>query len=102
MSWHRYREPKVSRPHSSKLAERLAKKIKEQLDIECDPTTFRRTYAGYWQKSNGAFVWTMYRKDMPFDIGSCDPASICVRKDYRLTITDDCSEICAEKINNIQ
>lgn len=44
--------------HKSSLAERLAAKIKKELNIECDATTFRRT-SGYWQKRSGAFLWTM-------------------------------------------
>ncbi len=59
MAWHRYREPKLSREHHSVLAEKLAKKIEKDIGLVCDPTTFRRTYAGYWQRSNGAWLWTM-------------------------------------------
>ena len=49
--------------HKSSLAERLAAKIKKELNIECDATTFRRT-SGYWQKRSGAFLWTMQTKGL--------------------------------------
>lgn len=96
MAWHRYTVPKLSREHSSLLAVRLAKKIKKELDIDCDPDTFRRTYVGYWQKSLGAWLWTMKVKGTGFEIGSCDPASECVKSKYHLSICEGGEEICAE------
>ena len=95
MSWHRYRAPVLSREHSSPLAIRLAKKIKRDLNIECDPETFRRTYAGYWQKGLGAYLWTMRTKSTFIDVGSGEPASECVKSKYILEITDY-GEICTK------
>ena len=54
--WRRNAIPVLSGQHYSKLAERLAKKIYKELGIECDPNTFRRTYAGYWQRSQGTWL----------------------------------------------
>ena len=93
----------LSKEHNSPLAEKLAKKIKEQIGFDLDPNTFRRTYVGYWQKSAGAFLWTMSFRNSPRVIGSCDPASLCVRKDHKLEATSDHwdAEISAEPIPEI-
>lgn len=45
--------------HASKMVRRLVDRIKEEFGIECDPNSFRRTYAGWWQKSDGAYSWTL-------------------------------------------
>ncbi len=96
MAWHRYRTPKLSRPHYSALAERLAKKIERDTGLVCDPSTFTRSYAGYWQKSSGAWLWSMQVKDIPHEIGSCDPASECVKSKYHLELLNSGDEIVAE------
>lgn len=73
----------------SRLAERLAKKIHEQLRIDCDTETFVRTYAGRNQKAAGAPLWLMRPKNNSIAmIGSTLPASYLVKKDVSL---------CAEK-----
>lgn len=66
------------------LAERLSKKIKRDIGIECVPCTFRRTYAGYWQKRAGAFVWEMNVKGFSYEIGSTQPASELVKRGCKL------------------
>ena len=105
-AWQRYCKnfgnPKLSREHTSPLAERLAKRIKNDLGIELDPKTFRRTYAGYWQRTSGAWAWTMCSTNPknPIEVGSSDPATVCVRKDHTLLISEDC-EISAEPIMEI-
>lgn len=71
----------------SVLAIRLAKKIEAELGIKCDPSTFRRTYAGYWQKASGAWVWAIRVSGTPFEIGSGDTATMCVNKKYKLCLT---------------
>ena len=81
--------------HSS-IAERLAAKIERELGLKCDPATFRRTYAGRWQKASGTWVWSISVVETHNDIGSCDPASECVKTIYQLTITQD-GCICAER-----
>lgn len=67
----------------SKLIERLCKKIKDEVGCDCDPASFRRTYAGYWQRSNGAWSWFMLTKG-GWDIGSSEPATKCVQKKYKI------------------
>lgn len=89
---------KLSRGHVSELSKRLARKIQKDTGLICDFTSFRRTYAGYSQKSLGAFVWTMLIKGTPFEIGSGDTATYCLKKTNRLVLTDDGSEIVAERI----
>ena len=79
----------------STIAERLATKIEHELSIKCDPSTFKRTYAGRWQKANGAWVWRICISGTHTDIGSCDTASDCIKTTRRLTITND-GCICAE------
>ena len=74
---------------SKKLAEKLADKIEKELGIICEPETFKRTYAGYWQKLSGAFVWTMKVLNSHNDIGSCTPASECIKRKYNLSITEN-------------
>ena len=78
------------------LSEKLAKKIERDIGIICDPETFRRTYAGYWQKSLGAFVWAMRIKGSPKELGSGYPASECVKSKYKLTLSCDGLEIYPE------
>lgn len=70
----------------SRLAERLAKKIYEQLKIDCDTETFVRTYAGRNQKTAGAPLWLMRPKNNNVVmIGSTLPASYLVKKNVPLS-----------------
>ena len=66
------------------IAERLSSKIKQDIGIECVPCTFRRTYAGYWQRRQGAFVWEMDVKGFSYEIGSTQPASELVKRGCKL------------------
>ena len=66
------------------IAERLSKKIERDIGIECVPCTFKRTYAGYWQKRAGAFVWEMNVKGFSYEIGSTQSASELLRRGYKL------------------
>ena len=80
----------------SKQVLRLVRKIKQDIGIECDPYTFRRTYAGYWQKSNGAFVWIICANDVTsLFIGSADTLTECIRKNRRLEFDCEHNEIFA-------
>lgn len=79
----------------SDLTLKLCKKIQEDIGIICDPETFRRTYAGCWMRSNGAWVWEMEIEGSHRSVGSIEPASELVKKKYRLTIDRD-NEIFAE------
>ena len=82
---HRYRGPKLSSPHSSALSIKLAKKIEKDTGIPCDPSTFLRTYAGYWQKRSGGFLWVMQRTDRAGEIGGYDSATDCASNKYKLS-----------------
>lgn len=76
------------------VVERLVDKMKRELGVICDPKSFHRTYAGYWQRRAGAYVWTMKITGSDLEIGSCDPASLCVKKEYTLFLKN--GEIFAE------
>ena len=39
--------------------ERLAQRLKNDLGLDVDVSSFKRTYASKWMKSDGAFVWTV-------------------------------------------
>lgn len=79
----------------SELSKRLAKKIEMELNILCDPDTFRRSYAGFWMKTQGAFVWEMDGVHGG-TIGSMYPASELVKKSVKLIYDQKESEIFPE------
>lgn len=79
----------------SKLAEKLARKIDKEIGIKCNPETFRRTYAGYWMKTQGAFVWEMESVEGG-TIGSMYPASELVKASVHLTYDEQECEIWAD------
>ena len=68
----------------SSLAYRLAAKIERDLGIRCLPDTFRRTYAGYWMKTQGAFAWEMDCVGGG-TVGSMWPASVLLKAGKPLT-----------------
>lgn len=72
----------------SRLSEKLSEKILQDTGVRTDPGTFRRTYAGYWQKAAGEFLWTMKAKDGSIMVGSCDRASDCIKSGARLFACD--------------
>ena len=80
----------------SKLILRLCKKIKDEIGFDCDPYTFRRTYAGYWQRGNGAWSWFIMTKKSKITLGSSDPVTKCVNGKYRLVKLETSTEIVAE------
>lgn len=47
----------------SKNLVKLEKRLKEDLNIEVDISTFRRMYPGHWQRSEGAVSWIIKVKD---------------------------------------
>ncbi len=74
----------------SVLALRLCKKIENELNIECDPRTFHRTYAGPRQRSHGAWSWMMYLKDGSSNsIGCSEPAAECIKKEWGMSLDND-------------
>lgn len=96
MALRKWKDPKnrLSFPHRSALAERLAKKIERDTGIACDPNTFARIYAGYLMRSEGTWCWSMYTKDSRIQIGSAEPASECVKSKYKLVMSG--TEVFAE------
>lgn len=44
--------------------------VKEKFNIDLDEESFRRTYAGHWQRSHGAWSWVMYKKKSVKSYGS--------------------------------
>ncbi|MDO5835660.1 MAG: hypothetical protein Q4P17_04055 [Methanobacterium sp.] len=73
--------------------QRLKKKLKKELNIEIDETSFKRTYAGFHMKQNGDWVWSVNTTgDSPKLIGSGIPVRDLIRKQYLLKI-DEYNEI---------
>lgn len=66
--------------------QRVCELIKDKFDIEMIPSSFRRTRAGYWQRSYGAFSWAMSQKDSNVDIGSCSSLTDILKEPNKLTI----------------
>lgn len=64
----------------SKLAVKLAERIKKEVGIEIYPEIFR-TRAGHWQRSAGAWKWFMRSEKGGFGItvGSGDRATECLK-----------------------
>ena len=48
----------------------IAKLVKVKFDIDLDVNSFKRTYAGYWQRSSGAWSWYMFIQGGTFEVGS--------------------------------
>jgi hypothetical protein len=68
-----------------RIFERLRIRLNRDLQMDLpEDVEFRRTYAGHWQRSAGAFNWIVYHSCM---IGSCYPARDLL-KSKRL-ISDD-------------
>lgn len=76
------------------LAVKLAEKIQKDCGIMCNPSKFKRTYAGKNMKSAGAFVWTIG------NIGSTEAASELVKSKFKLSCfcSDGEVEIFGEKV----
>lgn len=48
--------------------ERLAIRLNKELDLDCD--NFKRVYAGYWQRAQGAWSWGARIKGKLISVGS--------------------------------
>lgn len=56
-----------------KQFEKLRLKLNKELDLKIpEHAVFKRTYAGYWQLSSGAWKWFCNYPESPYDIGSSD------------------------------
>ena len=72
-----------------KIVERLAKKIKEDLDVEVDPETFISIRPRKWHKRMGAWSWSMkVRNTNVCQVGSIYTATECTRRDVKLFRAD--------------
>lgn len=60
--------------------EKLAKRIEEELNIEVNISSLHRTYANYWLRCAGAFVWEGNVLGYPtLRIGSCESATTLLK-----------------------
>lgn len=66
--------------------ERLVKRIYKDLHIECDGSTFRRTYRGYWEKRAGTWAWEMRTIDHEKGVGSIDTVTEILRSKSKLVL----------------
>ena len=65
---------------SARISERLIARLIREGFIRADAEVkFRRLYPGHWQRSSGAWVWTV--EGHCVDVGSCSTASECLRCD---------------------
>ncbi|MCF0203866.1 MAG: hypothetical protein HUK12_00935 [Muribaculaceae bacterium] len=64
--------------------ERLAKRLKDELGFEIDPTTWHTTRAGMWQRSSGACSSYARLKDSPVTLLFYGPIHEYLRKDVYL------------------
>lgn len=67
--------------------ERLAQRLKKDLGLDVDVSSFKRTYASKWMKLDGAFVWTVNLKSNRIkNVGSCQTATQLVNSKAPLTM----------------
>ena len=71
---------------ASKNVKALAERIKSEFGFEVNTESFERTYAGHWQRSAGAYSWTMKAAGGLTTIGGCEPVSKYVAKRNLLEI----------------
>jgi len=64
--------------------ERLAKRLKDELGFEIDPTTWHTTHAGMWQRSAGACSSYVRLKDSLVTLLFYGPIHEYLRKDVYL------------------
>jgi hypothetical protein len=60
-----------------KSVERLVNRLRAEGWIIPDDWKFQRLYPGYWQRSAGAWSWTI--TGTMCDIGSCDSVARCLK-----------------------
>lgn len=73
----------------SKLIERLAKKIKNDLNIDVDPETFISIRPKKWYKLMGTWSWSMNVRSSDIrHVGSIYTATECTRKNVKLFRVD--------------
>jgi hypothetical protein len=72
-----------------KTFDKLAIKIEKEFGFKL--TNFKRLYPGYWQRSNGAWVWCAYFINSILEVGSIYPATkiIKAKELSKLSINND-------------
>lgn len=84
----------------SKNAKKLIEKLNRLFDLKIpENAVIQRTYAGYWQKSNGAWIWHFYLEGYPkcWDIGSSfTTVDILKAKELSLSVGSGGSDINVE------
>lgn len=74
--------------------EKLAKRIREDLGIDIEIHSLHRTYAGYWQREAGAFVWEGCVYGYPLlRIGSCESATTLLKAEKIGIVREHFNEI---------
>ena len=69
--------------------ERLVKRIEKDLNIKCDPATFRKISRGYWQKRAGQMAWEMRTVDYKKTLCSIDTVTEILRSKSKLVTFDN-------------
>lgn len=72
---------------------KLAKRLKEEFNLDVHPENFQRTYAGINMVRQGAFLWIFNEPittvNTPSIIGGCEPMSKYIVKRNKLEIQKD-------------
>ena len=71
---------------ATELSKKLAQRLKKEFNFDVEPI-IQRTYAGYWQRSNGAWLWFMVGKGG--DIGSGYRAKEVLRAKKLSSLSDE-------------
>lgn len=64
--------------------DKLAKRLKDDLGIEVEEGSLKRTYAGRNMLSAGGWSWVGTQKGSPMTIGSIDTVANCISKKNKL------------------
>ena len=80
--------------------ERLVARIYRDIQLMCNPSTFRRTHRGYWQKRAGAWAWEMKTSDDKYLVGSVDTLTDILKSKTKLVVFEQHGlylEICLDE-----
>ena len=79
---------KRNREIEQTLVQKFAMFVALNLDVHMDVTTFHRTYAGYWQRAQGAWSWWAYTVK-GWEIGSQIPLTELWKNRSRMYLSDN-------------
>lgn len=79
------------------VAEQIVNTVRLQHGIHLDPKTFERLRPTPYQKSAGAWVWSIMETNGIRMFGSCFNARDCAKATY-LTISKECYEFFPEEV----